>query len=72
MFFLNQKDSFQIWFTNRKNKILTKLNKLDVKFFQGNWLNAINYEAIDLLISNPPYIQEADPCLQADGILFEP
>ena len=50
----------------------TKLNKLDVKFFQGNWLNAINYEAIDLLISNPPYIQEADPCLQADGILFEP
>ena len=50
----------------------TKLNNLDVNFFQGNWLNAINCEAIDLLISNPPYIQEGDPCLQADGILFEP
>ena len=50
----------------------TKLNNLDVNFFQGNWLNAINCEAIDLLISNPPYIQEGDPCLQTDGILFEP
>ncbi len=50
----------------------TKLNNLDVNFFQGNWLKAINCETIDLLISNPPYIQEGDPCLQTDGILFEP
>tara|TARA_B100000579_G_scaffold287237_1_gene238222 strand:- start:7783 stop:8625 length:843 start_codon:yes stop_codon:yes gene_type:complete len=49
-----------------------KINNLNVNFFQGNWLNTINYEAIDLLISNPPYIDEEDPCLQADGILFEP
>ncbi len=40
------------------------------RFLVGDWCNAINDDAIDIIVSNPPYIRDADPHLQA--LTFEP
>jgi release factor glutamine methyltransferase len=48
------------------------MNNTDIKFLQGSWCNAIAAEQVDLIISNPPYIDAADAHLQALSIGFEP
>ena len=42
---------------------------IHVHWVQGDWLNAINLDKIDIIISNPPYV-ESD--WQDSSILFEP
>jgi release factor glutamine methyltransferase len=39
--------------------------KLPVQFHQGSWLAAVPGQQFDLIISNPPYIESADPHLAA-------
>jgi release factor glutamine methyltransferase len=39
--------------------------KLPVQFHQGNWLAAVKGQQFDLIVSNPPYIESADPHLAA-------
>jgi release factor glutamine methyltransferase len=39
--------------------------KLPVHFHQGSWLAAVPGQQFDLIVSNPPYIQAADPHLAA-------
>lgn len=41
-----------------------------VSFFQGSWFEAVPSQTFDLIISNPPYIEQDDPYL--DDLLFEP
>ena len=41
-----------------------KLN-LPVRFLLGSWLQPVQGESFDLIVSNPPYIAEHDPHLQA-------
>lgn len=45
---------------------------LDVLFFRGSWLEAVGPARFDMLVSNPPYIESADPCLLAEGLRYEP
>ena len=44
-----------------------------VEFFQGSWYDAITGQAaFDVIVSNPPYIDAADPHLQQGDLRFEP
>ncbi|MFL2698137.1 MAG: peptide chain release factor N(5)-glutamine methyltransferase [Gammaproteobacteria bacterium] len=45
---------------------------LDISLFLGNWMDSVNSNTLDLVVSNPPYIKENDPSLISDGLLFEP
>ncbi|WP_300497333.1 peptide chain release factor N(5)-glutamine methyltransferase [uncultured Methylophaga sp.] len=47
-------------------------NHLDVHFVRGQWLDAIQSEALDIIISNPPYIRSDDPHLTIGDLRFEP
>ena len=41
-----------------------------VPMWQTNWLDPVASDALDIVISNPPYIEEGDPHL--DALAFEP
>ncbi len=45
---------------------------LDVAFWNGSWTEAIAAGTCDLVVSNPPYVESADPCLDGDGLRYEP
>ncbi len=42
----------------------------DINFQQGSWFEAVNNQTFDLIISNPPYIEENDSYL--NDLKFEP
>lgn len=48
-----------------------KLN-LNVRFEQGDWASQMAENSIDVLVSNPPYIDENDPHLLQGDVRFEP
>jgi len=57
--------------------VVAKKNAVDhqltnVSFWQGKWLDTITEHALDLVVSNPPYIQENDPHLSQGDVRFEP
>lgn len=43
-----------------------------VDFHSGNWFAALGPERFNCIVSNPPYIAEADPHLQQGDLRFEP
>lgn len=44
----------------------------NVSFWQGSWLNAIANQSVDIVVSNPPYIEKTDPHLHMGDVRFEP
>lgn len=44
----------------------------NVGFREGDWLAPLHGERFDLVASNPPYIAEGDPHLEAGDLRFEP
>lgn len=44
----------------------------NVLFWQGSWLMAIADNSFDVIISNPPYIEQDDPHLAQGDVRFEP
>lgn len=46
--------------------------ELDVIFEQGNWCDGIEDESVDVIVSNPPYIDENDVHLSQGDVRFEP
>lgn len=44
----------------------------NVLFWQGSWLSSIQDACIDCIVSNPPYIEDADPHLKEGDVRFEP
>ncbi len=44
----------------------------NVHFWQGSWLEAVVPNCFDLIISNPPYIEDSDPHLEQGDLRFEP
>jgi release factor glutamine methyltransferase len=44
----------------------------NVEFRHGDWLAPLAGERFDLIASNPPYIADGDPHLQAGDLRFEP
>ena len=47
-------------------------NKNPIEFYQGNWCEALPSIQLDLIISNPPYIDPQDPHLTQGDLRFEP
>ncbi len=43
-----------------------------VHFLQGHWFREFNETGFDLIVSNPPYIDEDDPHLVQGDVRFEP
>jgi release factor glutamine methyltransferase len=43
-----------------------------VKVFQSDWCQALKDSHYDLIVSNPPYIEAADPHLKQGDVRFEP
>lgn len=47
-------------------------HKAGVAFFLGNWLHALADESVDIVVSNPPYIDANDRHLLQGDVRFEP
>lgn len=45
---------------------------LDTPFIASHWLSGAKPAQFDVIVSNPPYIESADPCLTGDGLRYEP
>ncbi|GAA5103725.1 peptide chain release factor N(5)-glutamine methyltransferase [Wohlfahrtiimonas larvae] len=45
---------------------------LDVEFIQSDWFSNVKGHDFDLIVSNPPYIEEHDEHLVEDGVRYEP
>lgn len=43
-----------------------------IEFVHASWFDALRGRRFDLIVSNPPYVEAADPCLQASPLRFEP
>jgi len=50
----------------------TRLGLDSIYFHQGNWYQALGDALFEIIVSNPPYIAEDDPCLSEDGLCYEP
>jgi release factor glutamine methyltransferase len=44
----------------------------NVEFRCGNWFEPIRSESFDIIVSNPPYVEENDPHLDQGDLRFEP
>ncbi len=49
-----------------------RLGLANARFAPGDWFAGLAGERFDLVVSNPPYIRDADPCLQDAGLRHEP
>lgn len=49
-----------------------KFGITNISFNQGNWCDPLPREPFDLILSNPPYIEEQDVHLEQGDVRFEP
>jgi release factor glutamine methyltransferase len=54
----------------RSNAQLNQIN--NVSFVQSNWFSELPSQRFDLIVSNPPYIEQNDPHLTQGDVRFEP
>jgi release factor glutamine methyltransferase len=54
----------------RSNAQLNQIN--NVSFVQSNWFSELPSQCFDLIVSNPPYIEQHDQHLQQGDVRFEP
>ena len=47
-------------------------NSINVHLINAHWLNAFEANSFDVIVSNPPYVDENDDRLLKDGVSFEP
>ncbi len=50
----------------------TRLGIGNVEFREGNWLEPLEGERFNVIVSNPPYVAEHDPHLNRGDLRFEP
>jgi len=53
--------------TNAKNYQIK-----NIRFIPSDWFNKIHDYDFDIIVSNPPYVEDNDPCLKARGVCYEP
>jgi len=46
--------------------------KQEIEFIESDWFNSIELQKFDLIVSNPPYIQQGDVHLKQGDVCFEP
>ena len=51
---------------------VTRHQVRNVELLQASWLSALNAQAFEVILANPPYISDADPALEGDGVSYEP
>lgn len=44
----------------------------NAQFLQSDWFSALTEQSFDVIVSNPPYIEEASPYLNEGDVRFEP
>ena len=49
-----------------------RLKLSNISFCQGDWCQAMTVASFDMVVSNPPYIEENDPHLLQGDVRFEP
>lgn len=49
-----------------------QLNATNVRFVLSDWFSALNEEKYDVIVSNPPYIEQDDTHLKQGDLRFEP
>lgn len=49
-----------------------RLHINNVNFIQSNWFSSLSSKHFDMIVSNPPYIDESDEHLQQGDVRFEP
>ncbi|WP_237387031.1 peptide chain release factor N(5)-glutamine methyltransferase [Xenorhabdus sp. Sc-CR9] len=49
-----------------------KLSFHNVNFLQSEWFTEVGHRQFDMIVSNPPYIDGADPHLREGDVRFEP
>ena len=54
----------------KENREQCQLNH--VVLWQGDWLSAVASRSLDMIVSNPPYIESDDPHLLQGDVRFEP
>ncbi|HLV49067.1 MAG TPA: peptide chain release factor N(5)-glutamine methyltransferase [Aliidiomarina sp.] len=54
----------------KRNRDALKLSQVNI--FQSNWFSAVSSNQYQLIVSNPPYIDEQDPHLNQGDLRFEP
>lgn len=54
------------------NKNARNLNLTNVQFVLSNWFDDITHEKFDVIVSNPPYIEQNDMHLSQGDLRFEP
>jgi len=47
-------------------------NKMNVHLINADWLSAFSINSFDVIVSNPPYVDQNDKRLFEDGVSFEP
>ncbi|EMR14333.1 N5-glutamine S-adenosyl-L-methionine-dependent methyltransferase [Methylophaga lonarensis MPL] len=62
--------SAQALITAKLNAFQNQLQQ--VSFIRGQWLAAFAARSLDLIVSNPPYIEDTDPHLGQGDLRFEP
>jgi release factor glutamine methyltransferase len=50
----------------------SRLQATNLRLLHSNWFGALEAETFDLIVSNPPYVEAADPHLQQGDVRFEP
>lgn len=74
-----EKPHWEIFATDISEEALTIAKKnaahlglTHVKFFSGDWCDALPNQKFDCIVSNPPYIAEKDPHYDKKNLRFEP
>ncbi|MBZ0106128.1 MAG: peptide chain release factor N(5)-glutamine methyltransferase [Sulfuricella denitrificans] len=49
-----------------------RLEVPNLRLLQSNWFSSLEAGMFDLIVSNPPYVEAADPHLQQGDVRFEP
>jgi release factor glutamine methyltransferase len=50
----------------------SRLGIENIRFIHGTWCEPLPQEPFDLILSNPPYIEDQDPHLERGDVRFEP